>query len=84
MGSRTYKNQSGGLYPNALNVPPARHHVAALGAANNIVPRDAQGKPASSGRIVLLSIGMSNTTQEYSQFVRIANRDRRKATRLSA
>ncbi len=77
MGTKTYKNQEGGLYPNALNVAPARHHLAALNAANNIVPRDSLGRPASNGKIVLLSIGMSNTTQEYSTFITTARNDPR-------
>ncbi|MHC4077559.1 MAG: hypothetical protein ACYST0_03840, partial [Planctomycetota bacterium] len=77
MGTKTYKNRPGGLYPNALNVPPAAHHIAALTAANNIVPRDTLGRPAAGGKIVLLSIGMSNTTQEYSAFVSIARKDPR-------
>lgn len=77
MGAKTYQNQPGGLYPHALNVPPAAHHIAALKAANNIVPLDASGKPSASGKIVLLSIGMSNTTQEYSAFVQTARNDPR-------
>jgi hypothetical protein len=77
MGAKTYQNQPGGLYPNALNVPPAAHHIAALNAANNIVPLDTSGKPSASGKIVLLSIGMSNTTQEYSAFIKTAKSDPR-------
>jgi len=77
MAATTYKNQPGGLYSNAVNVPPAAHHIAALKAANNIVPLDASGKPAATGKIVLLSIGMSNTTQEYSAFIKTARNDPR-------
>ncbi|MDZ4831855.1 MAG: hypothetical protein SGJ09_16890 [Phycisphaerae bacterium] len=55
----------GGLYPGGLNVPPPAHAVAAHQQAVAIVPRLPGGLPAPGGKIVLLSIGMSNTTQEF-------------------
>jgi len=39
------------------------------------VPRDAAGLPAANGKIVFLSIGMSNCTQEFSTFVPLSNAD---------
>src|SRR5204863_8267561 len=39
---------------------------------------DSDGKPAAGGKVVLLSVGMSNTTQEFSTFKRIADSDRDK------
>jgi len=45
-------------------------------ASRQIVPRDAQGRPAADGKIVLLSIGMSNTTMEFSVFVKRAAEDK--------
>jgi hypothetical protein len=69
-----YKEHSGGLYGNGRNEPPADHLNRALAAMKNIRPLDPAGKPAANGKIVLLSIGMSNTTQEFSQFKRIADK----------
>jgi hypothetical protein len=65
LGARTYRGFQGGLYPNGANTMPSAH--AALGAtfARNIRPLDAAGQPDANGKIVLLSVGMSNTTQEY-------------------
>ncbi|MGA2065819.1 MAG: SGNH/GDSL hydrolase family protein [Thermoguttaceae bacterium] len=77
-----YKGQDGGLYGGGKNEPPQEHLQAALRAAKLIRPLDAQGKPAADGKIVLVSIGMSNTTQEFSAFVRLANADPEKSPRV--
>jgi hypothetical protein len=61
----------GGLEGGGRNEPPAAHAAAAKAEAAKIEPLDAQGKPSPSGRVVLVSIGMSNTTQEFSSFVRL-------------
>ncbi|HET7464431.1 MAG TPA: hypothetical protein VFJ82_24440 [Longimicrobium sp.] len=64
MGSTTYKGFAGGLYPGG-NAPPQAHHDAGVTAARRIVPRDVNGNAVSTGKYVLVSIGMSNTTQEF-------------------
>lgn len=58
-----YLEYSGGLYPGGNDIP-APHLAAGRAAAAQVVPRDPAGTPAAGGRYVLLSIGMSNTTQE--------------------
>ena len=65
MGPRTYLGFEGGLYPHARNELPSAHAAAGLGFAAAIQPLDADGDPSPSGRIALVSIGMSNTTQEF-------------------
>ena len=70
-----YHEQDGGLYGLGKNIPPDSQLKAATGAAKEIVPRDASGKPATDGKIVLASVGMSNTTQEFSRFKMLAARD---------
>ncbi len=62
---RTYKGFSGGLYPDAANEMPTDHETAGIDKAGRIVPRDTAGAPDPSGKYVLVSIGMSNTTQEF-------------------
>jgi hypothetical protein len=50
--------------------------------AAKIVPLGADGNSSPSGKIVMISNGMSNTTQEFSQFVQLANRDADKTPRV--
>jgi len=78
----SYKSQTGGLYGEGKNEPPAKQLKAAQAAAKQIQPLDAEGKPAAKGKIVLASIGMSNTTQEFSNFVKLANGDPAKSESL--
>lgn len=75
LGSATYKSFQGGLYPGASNLRPAAHESAGLSRANGMRALDANGNPDESGKYVLVSIGMSNTTQEFQAFVTSANAD---------
>lgn len=65
MGARTYRGFSGGLYPNGSNLLPSSHAARGAAQARLIRPLDVQGRPDANGKYVLLSIGMSNTTQEF-------------------
>ena len=64
LGKGTYKGETGGLYPGGENTPPTAHLKAGLAAAAKIAPID--------GKIVLLSVGMSNTTMEFTAFQKLA------------
>src|SRR5919201_968348 len=65
LASSSYKGFTGGLYPGGTNVEPSAHAAAGLSRAQTMIPLDAGGAPSASGKIVLLSLGMSNTTQEF-------------------
>jgi hypothetical protein len=60
----TYHGFEGQLYEGA-NTPPVLHVVAGEAARAGIEPLDAQGDPDLDGKIVFLSIGMSNVTEEF-------------------
>lgn len=60
----TYLSFSGQLYPGG-NAVPAGHLAAGTALARSVVPLDFNGNPAAIGSYVLLSLGMSNTTQEW-------------------
>jgi hypothetical protein len=72
LGTGKHKDFTGGLYPDGKNERPAAHEAAGLALAKQVQPLDDKGKPADDGKIVLLSIGMSNTTQAFSTFQRLA------------
>jgi hypothetical protein len=74
---QSYRGQDGGLYGNGQNQAPASHRQAALAAAAKIQPLDADGRPVANGRIVMLTHGMSNTTQESQAFMAAAKQEAR-------
>jgi len=64
LGAGTYQGEPGGLYAGGANERPPAHDAAGRARAAAIAP--------INGAIVLISIGMSNTTQEFSRFVPLA------------
>lgn len=65
LASKTYFRHVGGLYPGGANEPPAAHDSAARARRNAIRPLDVNGDEHPFGKYVLVSIGMSNTSQEW-------------------
>jgi hypothetical protein len=65
LGTGTYRGFQGGLYPNGSNSMPSAHAALGTTFARNIRPLNSAGQPDANGKIVLLSVGMSNVTQEF-------------------
>lgn len=70
-----YHGYPGGLYPNVQNKRPQAHEIAGLALAKQVQPLDRDGKPTADGKIVLLSIGFSNTSQCFTGFMQVAKND---------
>jgi hypothetical protein len=67
MGKGRYRGYRGGLYPAGRNKPAPKYLRKLQAASKQIHP--------INGKIVLLSIGMSNATAEFSAFKRSADQD---------
>src|SRR5262245_9618099 len=78
-----YKGEDGGLYGDGKNEPPPALVAAARKEIAQIVLRDADGNPAADGMIALVSLSMSNATQEFSTFKPMADRDPQKSPRVT-
>lgn len=79
----TYQGEDGGLYGGGHNEPPAAHQAAYQKESEKIQPLDATGRPAPDGKIVLLTIGFSNTHMESEDFKRTADADPEKSPRVT-
>jgi len=82
LGTKTYRGQRGGLYAAGRNRPPVAYLERGLDAAAQVRPRSADGRFDRSGAIVVVSVGMSDTTQEFSAFKQLADPDVRRNPRV--
>ncbi len=83
LGKGLWKNYEGGLYPGGTNIRPYNHDTAGMRFALEISPLNEFGeRNEQDGKIVLLSIGMSNTTQEFSVFKNMADTFSRRNPKL--
>jgi hypothetical protein len=66
LGGGAYLGQfQGGLYENGSNLMPHDHYAAGLAHAARIRPLDESGNPSASGKIVMISLGMSHPSQAW-------------------
>ncbi len=67
LGTGFYLGFEGGLYPSGSDTRPTEHETAGLAEANQVKPLDATGNVDNShGIIGLISIGMSNASEEFA------------------
>jgi centrosomal CEP192-like protein len=82
LGTGTYLGVEGGLYPNGRNVRPPDHDAAGVTLANSIQPLDVNGNPDPNGIYAFMSLGISDTQQEFTEFMKLANADPAKNPKL--
>jgi hypothetical protein len=82
LGTEKYHGYQGGFYPGGGNERPADHEAAGIKLASQITPLNEQGRPDQNGKIVLLTVGMSNTAQASASFKLLADADRDKNPKL--
>jgi len=74
LGPGYFRGFQGGLYPGGSNTRPLIHNNDGKNIANNILPLDTAGNvDLVNGKIVLLSIGMSNTAIEFNDFMSLVS-----------
>jgi len=74
LGTGFFRGYQGGPYPGGNNVRPAVHNNDGVDIGMNIVPLDTGGSyDPVNGKVVLLSVGMSNCAQEFQQFIQNVN-----------
>jgi hypothetical protein len=78
-----YQGEDGGLYGAGRNAMPDSLFAAAKEKTAKVVPRETDGNPAVDGRIGLISISMSNATQEFARFKQLAHADSQKSSKVS-
>lgn len=83
LATGTYHGYEGGLYLNGSNLLPVDYKAWGGARTKAIQPLNASGQPDPNGRIVLLSIGMSNATEEFSTFKTLADADPSKNPKLT-
>lgn len=66
-----YLGFSGGLYANGNIIPPD-HEAVGMARSAQIQPLNTAGQPDPNGKIILMSMGMSNTTQSFLEFIKKA------------
>jgi len=71
----TYKSFQGGLYENCSNTVPTDHDADGQTFGGQIQPLDLNGNPSSTGKIVFVSMGMSNAQQEFGAFITSATKN---------
>jgi hypothetical protein len=82
LGTGTYMGYEGGLYPNGSNTRPAAHDAAGVSIADSIQPLDANGLPSPTGLYAMVSLGPSDTQQEFIEFTTLADAEPAKNSHL--
>ena len=72
LGTGEYEGAQGGLYPGGSNEIPADHLELGMSLQEQVVPRGPDGTPSPDGKIVFISLGVSNTLVQFNGLIEAA------------
>jgi hypothetical protein len=72
----TYKSFPGGLYENCSDTMPSDHDADGMNISSQIIPLDVNGNPSSTGKVIFISMGMSNAQDEFGGFLTNASKNK--------
>ena len=73
LGPAQYLGFAGGLCTDRKNEPPSVYAETGVALGATVQPLDRNGEPSLSGKVAMISIGMSNTSHEFLQFIQLAD-----------
>ncbi|HKY48234.1 MAG TPA: S-layer homology domain-containing protein [Acidimicrobiia bacterium] len=82
LSTGSYLGQQGGLYPGGSNAVPGSHVSVGMSRAAQVQPRNTGGAPDPAGKVVLVGIGVSNTSLDFGAFQELAGGDPRIAPEM--
>ena len=75
LGTAEYLGSQGGLYPGGSNEIPDGHRALGETLASQVAPRGPDGQYSADGKIVIISIGVSNTLAQFNGFTTVIERE---------
>jgi hypothetical protein len=84
LASGLYEGYEGGLYPGGSNTMPPSHLSDGLALAQQVMPLDPNGNVSTtSGKVVLLTVGMSNNVLISDTLIQLIGQNRSLASSLN-
>lgn len=70
LGTGTFKDSMGGLYPNGANKPQGKYATDLYNTCASIVPIDTFGNPSAKGKVIFISLGGSTGGKNMTALIK--------------